>query len=302
MKTAKKGILFAGALAALVGLAAGCGSGEQFSSASEITAGRFNYEPEETEYKRIEPGAEAREAVLQTCLDNLAVSGILDPNIVPELRNPSYAFGEENDEWTGSYYRWNDGIDLFYRDFGESLEEQLRKNDLCATAFHEFAHYFYEHKLTQDQRETFRQRVLWLKKCHDDIQAQDGIGIEDFGFTLDSFRNIADFLSLEHRYREKYGELFEECFYGKEAFAYLVEREVMLKLGCMDILSVDDSEESTLPRDSLRYLLIKRERQITRESLGVITHIPAHVLEFYEKFLHPRYFKPEINSVEPDSN
>jgi|GEM_PF-4905885 len=137
MKTAKKGILFAGALAALVGLAAGCSSGQMFV-----------YVPEATTYAPFDLGAEPREDVLQRCLDNIVASGVLDPDIVPELSNMAYTFDEEDREWEDFFSR-SERADFSFAYFGESDENQLDKPLLCATAVHDLAHDFFEYKLTQ---------------------------------------------------------------------------------------------------------------------------------------------------------
>ena len=243
--------------------------------------------------------------------------------------------------WGGNYDSLTDTIThkLTYNHFKDSEPTNLLYLSL-KTSFHENAHYFWKHNLSTEQQDEFRKIMLEKKdKYFMFKQELDNIFDEDFkyhqargdnfdnvdfssknlpgfmhlgtildrciyekyGFTQKTFSNFTGFMSNEQKYKDYYGESFDNNFYGTEAFAYLSSFELYDKYCKRSNLesrnslinSFDDSEKQGQLAKIDLWLLESNRKDVIKLTKEVteIQSIPKELVPFYKGFMNPVFFK-----------
>jgi hypothetical protein len=248
-----------------------------------------------------------REIWLNT-IDSVISAGVLDPDFAQEYRNTPFDIIEDNSRrYAGSFNPDSDRSALIATSATIAQGSAHFGINYTGTALHEAAHYFFDEKLSDEQKDEFRARIREYENKFSQLQAQINNGevpdsvFESYGFTRETYANFGNFLDKRNFYEQDYRDFYQQQladsdvsdrdvlidqrvmetlnrqFYGTEAFAYIAQGNTN-----WDTMFLINTIINQPQRPDYR---------IQTGNIFSTDRIPSDLTQFYSGFFDVRFFE-----------
>lgn len=225
------------------------------------------------------------ENLLYCELKNIKASGVFAPEFMKKLGDIEFVIERGKDfEYAGGYEEGNSKIRI-YLDNNQinMMKKEHKVTDkifsmmILETLIHENLHYYWDKTFSKEKKKEFREKVKKEIRTWETFKTPHSL----FNVRNSFYTNLEIFLNTKDKYKKHYGELFDEYFYGTEAFAYLMEREIFNKAFLKkDLESCEEFGYKEKVRNSI-------SKDITQFSL------PDSLKGFYKGCINNYFFQRE---------